>query len=55
MNEFFKFLITQLLEYFNNDIDKLLEFIPKIVCNNYQNELEIIKVKNNKNNQTVEK
>ncbi len=45
MNCFFKFLIPQLLEYFNNDKEKLLEFIPKIVKENYKNELEDIKVK----------
>ena len=45
MNYFFKFLIPQLLEYFNNDKEKLLEFIPKIVKENYKNELEEIKVK----------
>ncbi len=45
MNYFFKFLIPQLLEYFNNDKEKLLEFIPKIVKENYKNELEDIKVK----------
>ncbi len=45
MNYFFKFLIPQLLEYFDNDKEKLLEFIPKIVKENYKNELEDIKVK----------
>lgn len=45
MNCFFKFLIPQLLEYFNSDKEKLLEFIPKIVKENYKNELENIKVK----------
>lgn len=46
MNYFFKFLIPQLLEYFDSDKEKLLEFIPKIVKENYKNELEDIKVKN---------
>lgn len=45
MNYFFKFLIPQLLEYFDSDKEKLLEFIPKIVKENYKNELEEIKVK----------
>lgn len=45
MNYFFKFLISQLLEYFDSDKEKLLEFIPKIVKENYKNELEDIKVK----------
>ena len=40
MNYFFKFLIPQLLEYFDSDKEKLLEFIPKIVKENYKNELE---------------
>ncbi|MEE0699350.1 MAG: hypothetical protein U0M66_02000 [Bacilli bacterium] len=40
MNDFFKFLIPQLLEYFNNDKEKLLEFIPKIVEEKYKTELE---------------
>ncbi len=43
MNYFFKFLVPQLLEYFNNDKEKLLEFIPKVVEENYKNELENIK------------
>lgn len=41
MNYFFKFLIPQLLEYFDNNNEKLLEFIPKIMGENYKNELEI--------------
>lgn len=45
MNYFFKFLVPQLLEYFDNDNEKLLEFIPKIVKENYKNELENIKSK----------
>ena len=45
MNYFFKFLIPQLLEYFDSDKEKLLEFIPKIVKEDYKNELEDIKVK----------
>lgn len=42
MNYFFKFLVPQLLEYFQNDKEILLEFIPKIIVENYKNELENI-------------
>ncbi len=45
MNYFFKFLVPQLLEYFDNDKEKVLEIIPKIVKENYKNELESIKSK----------
>ena len=31
MNYFFKYLLPQLLEYFNNDNEKLLEFIPQVI------------------------
>lgn len=41
MNYFFKFLISQLMEYFQNDKEILLEFIPKVIEENYKNELEI--------------
>ena len=36
MNYFFKYLLPQLLEYFNNDKEKFLEFIPQVLvekCN----------------------
>lgn len=50
MNYFFKFLIPQLLEYFDNDKEKLLEFIPKIIKDNYKCELEnVIYMKSTKN------
>ena len=39
MNYFFKFLVPQLLEYFDNDKEKLLEFIPKIALENYKNDI----------------
>lgn len=42
MNYFFKILVPQLLEYFDNDKGILLEFIPKIIVENYKNELENI-------------
>lgn len=45
MNYFFKFLVPQLLEYFDNDKEKVLEIIPKIVKENYKNELKNIKSK----------
>ena len=40
MNYFFKFLVPQLLEYFDNDKEKLLEFIPKIALENYKNDVK---------------
>ncbi len=49
MNYFFKFLIPQLMEYFQNDKGILLEFIPKVIKENYKNELEIEINKNRKN------
>lgn len=45
MNYFFKFLVPQLLEYFQNDKEILLELIPKIIVENYKNELENITFK----------
>lgn len=39
MNEFFKQLIPQLLEYFNNDKDSIKEFIPKVLLEKLENEL----------------
>lgn len=49
MNYFFKFLIPQLMEYFQNDKEILLEFIPKVIEENYKNELEIEINKNSQN------
>ena len=46
MNYFFKFLMPQLLEYFNNDNEKLSKFIPKIVKEKYKNELKNIEHSN---------
>lgn len=40
MNYFFKYLIPQLLKYFNNDKDLLLEFLPKIIGIEYKDEIE---------------
>ena len=47
MNYFFKFLVPQLLEYFNNDKGNLLEFIPKIVEENHHNEINNLIENNN--------
>ena len=40
MNYFFKYLIPQLLEYFNDDKEVLKFFIPKVIKENQKNELE---------------
>ena len=40
MNYFFKYLIPQLLEYFNNDKELLLEFLPRIIGTKYKNDIE---------------
>lgn len=45
MNYFFNFLVPQLLEYFDNDKEILAEIIPKIIVENYKNELENITFK----------
>lgn len=39
MNYFFKFLMPQLMEYFHNDKEKLLEFIPKVIEEKYEDEI----------------
>ena len=39
MNYFFKYLIP-LMEYFNNDKELLLEFLPKIIGTKYINDIE---------------
>lgn len=49
MNYFFKFLMPQLMEYFQDDKETLLEFIPKVIEENYKNKLEIEINKNNQN------
>lgn len=49
MNYFFKFLMPQLMEYFQNDKEIILEFIPKVIEENYKNELEIEINKNSQN------
>ena len=45
MNYFFKFLIPQLMEYFHNDNEILLEFIPKVIEEKYKNELNNLNLK----------
>ena len=42
MNYFFKYLLPQLMEYFNNDKETIKEFLPKVI---EENDKEI----NNKN------
>ncbi len=37
MNNFFKFLIPQLLEYFDNNEDVVKDFLPKIFLEQYKN------------------
>ncbi len=39
MNYFFKFLVPQLLEYFNQDKETVKEFIPKVITQKYGNVL----------------
>lgn len=40
MNYFFKFLIPQLMEYFNNDKEVLKLFIPKVIDEKYKIEIK---------------
>lgn len=49
MNYFFEFLIPQLMEYFHNDNEILLEFIPKVIEEKYKNELKKEITKNSEN------
>ncbi len=37
MNSFFKFLIPQLLEYFDNNEDVVKDFLPKVFLEQYKN------------------
>lgn len=54
MNYFFKYLIPQLLDYFNNDVDSIKEFIPKVIIQNYENTLlECIKNEKESINETI--
>lgn len=36
MNYFFKYLLPQLMEYFNNDKETIKEFLPKVIEKNVQ-------------------
>ena len=38
MNYFFKYLIPQLLDYFNNNNEVIEKFIPKIILEKYSND-----------------
>ena len=40
MNYFFKYLIPQLMEFFDNNNDDVLTFIPDIIKNYYQDEIK---------------
>ena len=40
MNYFFKFLLPQLMEFFDKNNDDIFKFIPKIILKNYQKEIE---------------
>lgn len=42
MNEFFKYLIPQLMEYFKKEKELLLEFLPKVISVKYKNEIKEI-------------
>ncbi len=37
MNSFFKFLIPQLLKYFDNNEDVVKDFLPKVFLEQYKN------------------
>lgn len=53
MNYFFKYLIPQLLDYFK-DAEQIKEFIPKIIIQKYENELnEYIKSEEEKTDETT--
>ncbi len=45
MNYFFKYLIPQLLNYFNNDKEELREFIPEILFKIYDKKINEVLVK----------
>lgn len=42
MNYFFKYLVPQLLEYFNGDKELLKIFIPKVIDKKYEEEIKKI-------------
>ena len=49
MNYFFKYMIPDLLKYFHNDKQLLLEFIPQVIGINNEEELENIMKEDDKN------
>lgn len=54
MNYFFKYLIPQLLDYFNNDVEQIKEFIPDVIMKKYKNEInEYIKIEEVKADETI--
>ena len=51
MNYFFKYMIPDLLKYFNGNKQLLLEFIPQIIGINNEEELENLMKEDDKNNE----
>ena len=49
MNYFFKYMIPDLLKYFNGNKQLLLEFIPQVIGINNEEELENIMKEDDKN------
>ena len=49
MNYFFKYMIPDLLKYFHNDKQLLLEFIPQVIGINNEEELENLMKEDDKN------
>lgn len=49
MNYFFDFLLPQLIEYFNNDINIVKDFLPNFIIDKYSNLL----LSDNKNNDNI--
>lgn len=51
MNYFFEFLLPQLIEYFNNDINIVKDFLPNIIIDKYSNLL----LSDNKNDDNIKR
>lgn len=49
MNYFFEFLLPQLIEYFNNDINIVKDFLSNIIIDKYSNLL----LSDNKNDNNI--
>ena len=49
MNYFFKYMIPDLLKYFNGNKQLLLEFIPQVIGINNEEELENLMKEDDKN------